>query len=174
MTLPRILTAVPPLPHMHLEIAKAIRTLAPSGDRHPEQHDELARVQSHRELMAEIVRDAWRILGKTGYDPNEPRVPAGNPDGGQWTDDGGNSSSSDQRVLSDETPDNTWIAGAQYAANDQLESSNNRVPPDIPQEKPTTPQAVNTFLKVAAYFLAGAVLAGEPAGDFILALEAVD
>jgi hypothetical protein len=24
-----------------------------------------------------------------GYDPNQPRVPAGNPDGGQWTDAGG-------------------------------------------------------------------------------------
>jgi hypothetical protein len=24
-----------------------------------------------------------------GYDPNHPRVPAGNPDGGQWTDAGG-------------------------------------------------------------------------------------
>jgi len=23
------------------------------------------------------------------YDPNQPRVPAGNPDGGQWTDGGG-------------------------------------------------------------------------------------
>ena len=23
------------------------------------------------------------------YDPNQPRVPAGNPDGGQWTDEGG-------------------------------------------------------------------------------------
>lgn len=24
---------------------------------------------------------------KAGFDPNQPRVPAGNPDGGQWTDD---------------------------------------------------------------------------------------
>jgi hypothetical protein len=23
--------------------------------------------------------------GERGYDPNQPRVPAGNPDGGQWT-----------------------------------------------------------------------------------------
>lgn len=27
-------------------------------------------------------------LRKAGYDPDEPRVPAGNPDGGQWTDAG--------------------------------------------------------------------------------------
>lgn len=27
--------------------------------------------------------------GRRGYDPNQPRVPAGHPDGGQWTDDDG-------------------------------------------------------------------------------------
>jgi hypothetical protein len=31
--LPRILTAMPPLPHVQLEIAKAILTLAPENDR---------------------------------------------------------------------------------------------------------------------------------------------
>jgi len=88
--LPRILHSVPALPLVHLEIAKAIQMLAASGGRRLEQHDELAKDQSHRELLADLVRDAWRILGKIGYDPNEPRVPAGNPDGGQWTDDDGN------------------------------------------------------------------------------------
>ncbi len=29
------------------------------------------------------------LYTKAGYDPNQPRVPAGNPDGGQWTDTGG-------------------------------------------------------------------------------------
>lgn len=38
---------------------------------------ELARVQA--ELLAR----------KAGFDPNQPRVPAGNSDGGQWTDGGG-------------------------------------------------------------------------------------
>jgi hypothetical protein len=28
-------------------------------------------------------------FGDQGYDPNQPRVPAGNPDGGQWTSTGG-------------------------------------------------------------------------------------
>jgi hypothetical protein len=27
-----------------------------------------------------------RAAVKTGFDPNQPRAPAGNPDGGQWTD----------------------------------------------------------------------------------------
>jgi hypothetical protein len=46
-----------------------------------------------------------------GFDPNEPRVPAGNPDGGQWTSSGRN----DSRILSDAAPDNDWQPDAQYA-----------------------------------------------------------
>ena len=34
------------------------------------------------------------------YDPNQPRVPAGNPDGGQWTDGGGGGGTSGTRVVS--------------------------------------------------------------------------
>jgi hypothetical protein len=31
----------------------------------------------------------WRTALKTGFNPNQPRVPAGNPDGGQWTSTAG-------------------------------------------------------------------------------------
>jgi hypothetical protein len=39
---------------------------------------------------AEVEKCAARIahLLRAKYDPNQPRVPAGNPDGGRWTDDG--------------------------------------------------------------------------------------
>lgn len=50
-----------------------------------------------------------------GYDPNQPRVPAGNPKGGQWTDKSlGNFAApiNDPRVISDTDPDNLWIPGA--------------------------------------------------------------
>jgi hypothetical protein len=53
------------------------------------------------------------------YDSNQPRVPAGNSDGGQWTSrpgGGGAARINDPRVLSDATPDNHWIVGADYAA----------------------------------------------------------
>ncbi len=177
--LPRILTTVPQLPHVHLEIAKAIRALSDSDDRRFESSAALTKLQSDRQLIAEIVRDAWRLLGKTGYNPNEPRVPAGNSDGGQWTSGDANSTSPDPRVLSDATPDDNWMPGAQYAANDPPGIGHNQgpplgEPPAIPPEEPPTAKAVNTFLKAAAYWLAGAALAGEPAGDFILALEAAE
>jgi hypothetical protein len=37
-------------------------------------------------IRALLQRDGGR---RSGYDPNQPRVPAGNPDGGQWTSGGG-------------------------------------------------------------------------------------
>ena len=56
---------------------------------------------------------------KAGFDPNQPRVPAGNPDGEQWTRVVGGVSpgGTAQPVLSDATPDDLWIPGAQYAQN---------------------------------------------------------
>jgi hypothetical protein len=59
---------------------------------------------------------------KAGFNPSQPRVPRGNPGGGQWTSDGGTgggdgSGRNDPRILSDATPDNEWQPGAQYAQN---------------------------------------------------------
>jgi hypothetical protein len=52
------------------------------------------------------------------YNPDQPRVPAGNPDGGQWTNEGGNGPS--ENSLSDTalTPDDSTGQGPQYAALD--------------------------------------------------------
>ena len=91
-----------------------------------------------------FVRPDWRrfvprdaadhpfALYERKYRPDQPRVPAGNSDGGQWTADGGGGGSgspgsqptskpapiNDPRVISDATPDNDWKPGAQYAQND--------------------------------------------------------
>jgi hypothetical protein len=54
-----------------------------------------------------------------GYDTSQPRVPAGHPDGGQWTrkvEVSGAGRINDPRVISDVTPDNHWMVGADYAA----------------------------------------------------------
>ena len=58
---------------------------------------------SPRELMrlSGIDRAPLDVI-KGGYNPDQPRVPAGNPDGGQWTSDGG------------ETPPTT-AAGVEFA-----------------------------------------------------------
>lgn len=76
----------------------------------------------------------WDACRQAGFNPAQPRVPAGNPDGGQWTSEEGNggtggdvskpvnrvrlADAGDQinpSVQSDATPD--WIPGAQYAQN---------------------------------------------------------
>ena len=77
------------------------------------------------------VNEAWRELrsarnraheendhehpARHGYDPNQPRVSKGQPDGGQWTDTGGGESSPE--ILSDARPENEWSPGSQYAQN---------------------------------------------------------
>jgi hypothetical protein len=67
------------------------------------------------------------------YNPDQPRVPAGGPHGGEWSSESGASSySSDSgsnssngapdngsSVISDATPDNTWKPGVQYVAADE-------------------------------------------------------
>jgi hypothetical protein len=59
---------------------------------------------------------AATLLAK--YDPNQPRVPAGNSDGGQWTAEGRAGAENDSRVLSDadEKPEE-FVLGEQYANN---------------------------------------------------------
>jgi hypothetical protein len=56
--------------------------------------------------------------GAHGYDPNQPRVPGGHPDGGQWTNTGVSSSGriGDTHLPLEETPDDYWIPSADFAA----------------------------------------------------------
>lgn len=86
--------AVPQSLQARLEIAKAIRTLADTDDEALRQRRaEIAAIRREWKAIAEefsqLSRDACALiyseLRKYGYDPEEPRVPAGNPDGGQWT-----------------------------------------------------------------------------------------
>jgi hypothetical protein len=127
--LPRTLSAVPKTLHTRLEIAKAIRALAgPDEDELLRQRRaEIAAIRRDLETLVSEIRKAGEeclALAKAElrtalkkYSPNQPRVPAGNSGGGQWTSDGGNGPADDSRVVSDVTPDNTWKPGAQYAQN---------------------------------------------------------
>jgi len=104
------------------------------------------------------------------YNPDQPRVPAGHPHGGEWTSGdwsdatNGDASSrnvpSQHQVLSDATPDNAWKPGAQYAANEPPPGiGHNQGPPlEDPPEGPKTPPPFNTrafwsFIKVATQWL---------------------
>jgi hypothetical protein len=45
-----------------------------------------------RREIAELRLDCLRARWLRKYNPDQPRVPAGNPDGGQWTNEGGGAS----------------------------------------------------------------------------------
>ncbi len=49
------------------------------------------------------------------YRPDQPRVPAGSSDGGQWTDEGGGFGGDDGRIISDATPDDIFPPGSRVA-----------------------------------------------------------
>jgi hypothetical protein len=54
-------------------------------------------------LWAEIVEAKLRQLERTvdaKFNPNQPRVPAGNPDGGQWTNGGSGADGETETTLS--------------------------------------------------------------------------
>jgi hypothetical protein len=106
--LPRTLSAVPQTLHTRLEIAKAIHALAgPDQDELLRQRRaELAAIRRELEALPGEIRKAGEeclALAKAElqaalkkYSPDQPRVPKGNPDGGQWTSDskGGDGASS--------------------------------------------------------------------------------
>jgi hypothetical protein len=90
-----------------------------SKPRTPEDWRQRARLLQER-LEGLSIAELMRGDDKQGApSDHQPRVPAGNPDGGQWTSRpgaGGAERINDPRVLSDATPDNHWIVGADYAA----------------------------------------------------------
>jgi hypothetical protein len=86
--------------------------------------DELRRVRPDYYWLR-FGYEAWKRehARKANFNPNQPRVPADNSDGGQWTNEGGGvgrarfadaSGASTSPVMSDATPDPIRV-GAQYA-----------------------------------------------------------
>jgi hypothetical protein len=139
--LPRTLSAVPQTLHARLEIAKAIRTLVGPGEDEllRQRRAEIAAIRHDLEALSRDIRKAgeeWLALAKAElraalkkYSPDQPRVPAGNPDGGQWTNENSLAPTQDyspsaqgssvvaprpNAILSDATPD-AIRPGAQYA-----------------------------------------------------------
>jgi hypothetical protein len=89
---PRIATTVLATLEKRLEVLGAFRTLALQEDEQFRQRrTEIAALRHELEQMAQSLPEIcgeWASsvnadLGK--YDPDQPRVPTGNPEGGQWT-----------------------------------------------------------------------------------------
>ena len=89
------------------------------------------------------------------YRPDQPRMPAGVREGGQWTSDAGTntggdvSGRNDPRVLSDANPENDAVPGAQYAQNRRPTGGLGRVIINGQELEPTPAQAARLVLAEA-------------------------
>jgi hypothetical protein len=139
----------------------------------------IAREQSvTAELRAELISiEAAIVLRRAArdredkYSPNQPRVPAGNPDGGQWTDGAASGSTSGGHPgrnvsiaaevgnlgLFEIKPRDNTIGGVRLAGD--LPPGTNLggpsdEPPKIPPERPRTSAQRTAFARAAASWLA--------------------
>jgi hypothetical protein len=71
----------------------------------------------HRLVLLNAEAQHRLALHRSYFNRDQPRVPAGYPDGGQWTSEGGIKDGSEPQSMSDVSPDNDWKPGAQYASN---------------------------------------------------------
>jgi hypothetical protein len=100
---------------------------------------------------------------KAGFNPNQPRVPAGNPDGGQWTDSGGGGGGDSGAGGS---------VGSASVGGSPGDSGSD--PPKIPRERPESALVRNRVIKEVAKWLAKAAareVAG-PVGTLLNIVEA--
>jgi len=80
-------------------------------------------------LSCDLHRATTEFVGRK-YRPDQPRVPAGTREGGQWTLGGIGTGGDEARTISDAAPDESWISGAQYAAGPRLPKD--RLPLHLP------------------------------------------
>ncbi len=145
-----LLTAVPQTLEKRLEIMNAIRALAVRDDALLRQRQaEIAAARRDFELLRhslpgllrQAIEEARRDCDLRlrshviKYSPDQPRVPAGDPDGGQWTSEGG--APADASDFADDEPDDTSGPGAQYAALDTGTQS------DTPDGVPSNSQVLS-------------------------------
>ncbi len=62
------------------------------------------------------LQELMQIMHEIKYDPNQPRVPAGSPDGGQWTDDPAKYYTDEQKMSKPATALQTSLYGVRFIA----------------------------------------------------------
>jgi len=105
-------------------------------------------------------------FAKANFDPDQPRVPAGNPDGGQWTDADGAADVEDEDLDDD---DEKWpdLDTEDDAPDSESSGASDRSPPptgggdddppQIPSEQPRTTRERNRIARRSAEWLARAI-----------------
>ena len=92
------------------------------------------------------------LLRKANFNPDQPRVPSGNPDGGQWTDGGGGTSGG------------TELSDARRKPPP---------PPKIPQQRPPTRTERSAAVKAVARWIADAIRNRTAIGKLLPIIEVV-
>jgi hypothetical protein len=129
-----------------------------------------------------LLEAAYREC-KAGFDPNQPRVPQGQPGGGQWTDAGGGTGDSKPSgaaqgahgPLKITIHPPSWYQGTSDPSGPTADTPPAGDVPTVPEQEPESSQALNQFAKEAAYWLAKAArreVVSPEVGTFINVLEA--
>jgi hypothetical protein len=127
-------------------------------DRAAERVSTALRRLHYQLAAARVIAVAGRLvelLGKANFNPDQPRVPRGNPDGGQWAAVGG-AVSGNAPSLFDQTDPELWLLESIPAARVLLvgdEGTPLGDPPEIPQERPTVAVTRNAIIKNVAKWL---------------------
>jgi hypothetical protein len=79
----------------------------------PRSIAEVNAIRRSRQSLAEasaLGQSSGLAHGRHGYDPNQPRVPAGHSDGGQWTDKAGagGAGAMNREVVLDDSGEEAW------------------------------------------------------------------
>jgi hypothetical protein len=84
------------------------------------------------------------------YDPDQARIPAGNPDGGQWTNG----------VEPSEFESGEWIEPDEWIFGFDDQGLPPEEPPAVPSQRPETPQRRNEIIRSVARWAANVLKAG--------------
>jgi len=93
------------------------------------------------------------------FDSNQPRVPAGNPDGGQWTDAGGGGGAGEESTSSRPEDHDRGRSNVVLAS---FTPENDNEPPKIPKERPRSSRGRTRVYKELATWLARQDVAHDP------------
>jgi hypothetical protein len=116
------------------------------------------------------LNNLQRIFARhSHYDPNQPRVPAGHTDGGQWTNMGGSQEHGSARAASrsnasNRSPEISYAAelAASHPEEEWSPAATRRLPPGIPPRRPPSGERSSIFKEVAKWLRenAGQVIEG--------------
>lgn len=127
-------------------------------------------------VLADATEHLWRVLdglyGKANFNPNQPRVPAGSSEGGQWTDGGGSGGRLQTgRSSSNEPPkepiSRTSDGHIRVTIQPPPDIGRNNGPPledpsQLPPELPPSRKTRLVIAKKAAVWVAKAIARGVP------------